>query len=58
MTTPRYPTGCAAGSQVHGDAGSPRALWQVNGNNGNLNNDNRNNKAFARPCRFVARAGQ
>jgi retron-type reverse transcriptase len=36
----------------------PSAFWQVNGNNGNLNNDNRNNKAFARPCRFVARAGE
>src|SRR6185312_2092301 len=58
MTTPRYPQGCSAGSQVRGDAGSPSAFWQVNGNNGNLNNDNRNNKAFARPCRFVARAGE
>ena len=58
MTKPRYPQGCSARSQVRGDAGVPAAFWQVNGNNGNLNNDNRNNKAFARPCRFVARAGE
>jgi hypothetical protein len=45
-----------AGSQVDGIA--PRALWQVNGNNGNVNYNNRNNNGFVRPCRVVARPGE
>ena len=58
MTTPRYPNGCAAGSQVRGDAGSSRSVWIVNFNNGNVNNNDRNNRAFARPCRVAAPAGE
>ena len=46
MTTPRYQQGCAAGSQVEGDASY---VFVVNFNNGNVNNYNRNNKAFCRP---------
>ena len=57
MTTPRYLDGCVAGSQVNGKA--PRAFWQVNGNNGNVNYDNRdNNNGVVRPCRLVPRPGQ
>jgi hypothetical protein len=40
------------------DAGVPSAFWQVDGYYGYLNYDYRDGKAFARPCRFVARAGQ
>lgn len=40
------------------DAGVPAALWQVYGNGGSLYSAYRGGKAFARPCRFVARAGQ
>ena len=52
MTTPRYPTGCAAGSQVHGDASDSSYAWIVNFNNGNANNYHRdNNNAFVRAVR-------
>jgi RNA-directed DNA polymerase len=57
MTTPRYPDGCVAGSQVGGDAWSSDHVFIVNFNNGNVNNDNRNNKAFCRPVRSLV-AGQ
>jgi len=40
------------------DAGVPSAFWQVGGHYGRLGGDYRLSKAFARPCRFVARAGQ
>ncbi len=40
------------------DAGVPAAFWQVRGLNGNLDSGDRSYEAFARPCRFVARAGQ
>lgn len=40
------------------DDGSPRAFFQVLGSDGDLSNDYRSGKAFARPCRFVARASQ
>jgi RNA-directed DNA polymerase len=53
MTTPRYPDGCVAGSQVGGDAWSSDHVFIVNFNNGNVNNDNRNNKAFCRPVRSL-----
>jgi hypothetical protein len=57
MTTPRYLDGCVAGSKADGKA--PRALWQVNGNNGNVNYDNRdNNNGVVRPCRVVPRPGE
>jgi len=47
--------GCAWSTD---NAGVPSAFWQVCGYSGHLGYGNRNNKAFARPCRFVARAGQ
>jgi RNA-directed DNA polymerase len=53
MTTPRYPDGCAAGSQESGDAWSPGRVFIVNFNNGNVNNNDRNNKAFCRPVRSL-----
>jgi RNA-directed DNA polymerase len=54
MTTPRYPQGCAAGSQVRGDAWSSDYAWIVNFNNGNANNNHRdNNNAFVRAVRSV-----
>ncbi|QDH70882.1 RNA-directed DNA polymerase [Marilutibacter alkalisoli] len=57
MTKPRYHHGCGAGSQAHGDAaeGSFSAAWNVNFNNGNVNNNHRNNNGFALACR---RAGE
>jgi RNA-directed DNA polymerase len=58
MTTPRYPSGCVAGSQVRGDAGSSGLVWIVNFNNGNVNNDNRNNKQWVRAVRVVSPAGE
>jgi retron-type reverse transcriptase len=56
MTTPRYATkGCAAGSQVRGDAWSSAHAWCVDFNNGNVNNNHRdNNNAFVRAVRAVA----
>jgi hypothetical protein len=53
MTTSRYPDGCAAGSQESGDAWSPGRVFIVNFNNGNVNNNDRNNKAFCRPVRSL-----
>jgi hypothetical protein len=49
MTTPRYQHGCAAGSQERGEAAawSSSAAWNVNFNNGNVNNNHRNNNGFA-----------
>jgi retron-type reverse transcriptase len=50
MTTPRYPQGCPARSQVRGRAAawSPESYaWNVNFNNGNVNNNHRNNTGFA-----------
>jgi len=39
-------------------AGVPSAFWQVGGSSGRLHYGYRGHEAFARPCRFVARAGQ
>jgi RNA-directed DNA polymerase len=58
MTTPRYPQGCAAGSQVRGDAGSARSFFYVNMNNGNVNNNNANNRLRSRPVRRAAPASE
>ena len=65
MTKPRYVgSSCAAGSQVHGQASSPAAwspasyAWIVNFNNGNVNYNHRNNKAFVRAVRVAAPAGE
>ena len=58
MTTPRYPhPGCAAWSQVYGEAAawSSASAWNVNFNNGNVNNNHRNNNGFALAVR---RAGE
>jgi RNA-directed DNA polymerase len=54
MTKPHYPQGCLDRSQVHGDAWSSDNVFCVNFNNGNVNNLNRNNKAFVRPVRSVS----
>ena len=58
MTTPRYPQGCSAGSQVRGDAGSSRSFFYVNMNNGNVNNNNANNRLRVRPVRRGVPASQ
>jgi RNA-directed DNA polymerase len=58
MTTPCYPKGCPAGSQVRGDAGSSRSFFYVNMNNGNVNNNNANNQLRARPVRRAAPASE
>ncbi|WP_049400543.1 RNA-directed DNA polymerase [Stenotrophomonas maltophilia] len=58
MTKPRYPhPGCAAWSQVYGEAAawSSASAWNVNFNNGNVNNNHRNNNGFALAVR---RAGE
>ena len=57
MTTPRYPSGCPAMSQVCGEgpAWSSSGAWGVNFNNGNVNNNHRNNNGFALAVR---RAGE
>ena len=58
MTKQRYPhPGCAAWSQVYGEAAawSSASAWNVNVNNGNVNNNHRNNNGFALAVR---RAGQ
>ncbi len=58
MTKPRYPhPGCAAWSQVYGEAAawSPASAWNVNFNNGNVNNNHRISHGFALAVR---RAGQ
>jgi RNA-directed DNA polymerase len=46
MTTPSYPFGWPAMSQVRGCASASDA-WNVNFNNGNVNNNHRNNNGFA-----------
>ncbi len=52
MTKLRYPTGCAAGSEVHGIASSPSDYaWIVNFNNGNSNWNNQDNEGFVRAVR-------
>lgn len=52
MTKPRYPIGCAAGSQVRGIAASPGDYaWNVNFNNGNANWNDQDNNGFVRACR-------
>lgn len=47
MMTPSYLHGCSAGSQEHGKT----AVWVVNFNNGNVNNNHRNNNACVRAVR-------
>jgi len=47
MTTPHYQKGCVAGSQEHGNT----AVWVVNFNNGNVNNNHRNNNGCVRAVR-------
>ena len=55
MTTPRYPSGCAAGSQAHGLAASPSDYaWGVNFNNGNSDWNHQDNTGFVRAVRSVA----
>ncbi len=52
MTKLRYPSGCAAGSEVHGIASSPSDYaWIVNFNNGNSNWNNQDNEGFVRAVR-------
>ena len=59
MTKPRYAsTGCAARSQVSGDTDSPcawrsGASWCVDFNNGNVNNNDHDNRCFVRAVRSV-----
>ncbi len=58
MTKQRYPhPGCAAWSQVYGEAAawSSASAWNVNFNNGNVNNNHHNNNGFALAVR---RAGE
>ncbi len=62
MTKPRYAsTGCAARSQVPGDTDSPcawrsGASWCVDFNNGNVNNNDHDNRCFVRAVRSVVPA--
>lgn len=58
MRKPCYPEGCVAGSQVLGDTWSADHVFVVNFNNGNVNNNHRNNKAFVRPVCSVPSSGQ
>ena len=53
MTSRRYQHGCSGGSQAHGEAlpGVPGARVVVGFNNGNVNYNNDNNRAFARAVR-------
>jgi hypothetical protein len=56
MTKPRYPhPGCTAWSQVYGEAAawSSASAWNVNFNNGNVNDNHRNNNGFALAVRRV-----
>ncbi len=53
MTMPRYQVGCAAGSQVCGEAANPDWAWGVNFNNGNVNNNHRDNTGYVRAVRRV-----
>jgi hypothetical protein len=54
MTTPRYQTGCVAGSQAQRDASDSSYAFNVNLNNGNVNWNNRNNSGLVRLCREVS----
>ncbi|PRH82829.1 reverse transcriptase [Arenimonas caeni] len=62
MTKPRYAsTGCAARSQVSGDTDSPcawraGASWCVDFNNGNVNNNDHDNRCFVRAVRSASPA--
>ncbi len=47
MTMPHYQKGCSTGSQERGKT----AVWVVNFNNGNVNNNHRNNNACVRAVR-------
>ncbi|WP_346839792.1 RNA-directed DNA polymerase [Microbulbifer sp. SAOS-129_SWC] len=47
MTTSHYQDGCPTGSKERGNA----AVWVVNFNNGNVNNNHRNNNACVRAVR-------
>lgn len=47
MTMPHYQSGCSAGSQERGNA----AVWVVNFNNGNVNDNHRNNNGCVRAVR-------
>lgn len=47
MTTSRYQNGCTTGSQARGNT----AVWCVNFNNGNVNNNHRNNNGCVRAVR-------
>jgi retron-type reverse transcriptase len=58
MRKSRYPHGCATGSQEPGDASSSDYVWIVNFNNGNVNNNHRNNKAFVRAVSGPSPAGE
>lgn len=52
MTTPCYPQGCAAGSQVRGIAQSPSDYaWNVNLGNGNSNRNDQSNHSSVRAVR-------
>lgn len=52
MTTPRYPLGCSAGSEVHGIAHAPAGYaWNVNLNNGNSNRNHQDNTNHVRAVR-------
>jgi RNA-directed DNA polymerase len=51
MTTPRYPQGCAAGSQVNGKAPPSGYAWNVNLNDGNSNRNNVDNHNHVRAVR-------
>ncbi|MGE4072705.1 MAG: hypothetical protein AB7E72_16170 [Lysobacterales bacterium] len=48
MTTSHYLTGCETGSQAHGNTS---AVWVVDFNNGNVNDNNRNNDCCVRAVR-------
>lgn len=52
MTTPGYPSGCPAGSEVPGIALAPRGYaFNVDLNNGNVNRNHQSNHNSALPCR-------
>ncbi|MDE2103242.1 MAG: reverse transcriptase [Patescibacteria group bacterium] len=52
MTTPYYPQGCAAGSEVRRLAPAPAGYaWNVNLNNGNSNRNNQDNHSHVRAVR-------
>ena len=57
MTTPRYPNGCAAGSQVRGEAWSSDHAWIVYFDGGHVGSLRRSGSAWVRPVRAVS-AGQ